>query len=412
MSVSPERNSPSSLIEDEQLNDFAHVFEAGNAGEHDEAYNSQIDLLRVGGPDDAHDIDTPLFAHGGRAQVWQTFVANKFVSDPVAYDAAVTFGLAGENAEHKKKWTQLLEHVAGVTANAVQIAEMLKKYGYDLDENKLVDATLYDSLLKPEAIEAGIKMRAEREKLETAVLVHDTEKSKELDGARLIAKGGSPAGLENSRDNPVIREGRLWMYLHQQGVGDDVLLAAQNTGRADRYFSELSDYDDSGVKKALEDREKLAELMNVDRDVIDAMTPSERRQASIDAKGPIAAIVGIADAMSAQAKLKGMSDAAIEDMASFYTDKDRNPYAKLDPESQFFFGKDWPEYYKEVRAYLISLVPEESRHALAADFDALTYQRVFNETVLPHTLGEHGMDVATTRHQDGKQNAYDTLSYK
>ena len=89
------------------------------------------------------------------------------------------------------------------------------KHGYDIDEAKVVDATVFDSLQKPEAIQDGVEMRAEREKLETAALVHDTEKSKEIDAARLIANGGSPAGLENSRDNPVIRDGRLWMSLRK-----------------------------------------------------------------------------------------------------------------------------------------------------------------------------------------------------
>ena len=189
-------------------------------------------------------------------------------------------------------------------------------------------------------------------------------------------------------------------------------MAAQNTGRADRYFSELDEYDDNGVKKALEDRQKLAEILGVDRDEIDSMTSSERRQASIAAKGPLAAIVGVADAMSAQAKLQGMSTSAIEDMASFYTDKDRNPYAKLDPESRFFFGNDWPQYYIEARSYLVGLVPEENREAFAAELDGLTYKKVFNETILPRSLGEHGMEVSAARSAAGEPNAYDSLRYE
>ena len=107
------------------------------------------------------------------------------------------------------------------------------------------------------------------------------------------------------------------------------------------------------------------------------MTPAERRRASIEAKGPVAAIVGIADAMAAQFRFKGMSDEAIDEMSEYYLTR------KTDAESTAFFGNDWPEYYKEVRRYLASLAGPDGAEALSTDLAAITEARIFNETVLP-----------------------------
>lgn len=382
------------LSDDNRIDDFGHIITAGRAKPGQDEYSDKIEVFRNGGADDVVDTDDPKFMynselgleHGARAQVWQMWAIDTFTSDEVAYEAFMLFGLAGDEAEDKLNWVQLLEHISGTTANSLAIAMLMKKYGHDIDLHKVVQATLLDAE-KPSAIQEGVRMRTELEKLKTASNIHDVEKRKEVLAGRAMAQGVTSSGLENSRDNPVIRDGKAWIYFHEQGVGDDVIIAAQNTGRADRYFSDLDHYDEKGVKKALEDREKLAELIRVDRNVIDAMTPDERRWASIDGKGTLAAIVGFGDAMSSQAKLQGLSVSAIESQAGFYTDADRNPYAKTDSESVFFFGEDWPGYYKQDRAYLISKIPKENQAAFAAELDKLNYQRVFNDVVLPQTVG-------------------------
>ena len=376
------------------IDDLGHIIRVGRAQEDEADYNPKIEVFQVGGEDDAD----------GRAQVYQMWAVDKFASNPVANEALHAFNLSGD-ADGKENWTQLLEHIAGVTANALHIEKMLEKYGVILDGQAIEAATLYDSLEKPMAVEEGTRMRMD-EPLETATLVHDVEKPAELAVAReMKVDRNVAAGLENSRDNPVIREGRLWSYMQELGVENDIILAAQNTGRSDRFFSDLDDYSGDAVKKAIEDRERLASLIGVDREVVDAMSPAERRRASIEAKGPVAAIVGIADAVAAQFKFKGVSDAQLSAMAEYYKSR------KTDPESQHFFGQDWPEYYKEVRRYLIDLVPEEKRAIFEADLDSLTYHDIFNDTVLPHTLGEHAMDQAAIKHETGEENIYDTLKY-
>jgi serine/threonine protein phosphatase PrpC len=136
------------------------------------------------------------------------------------------------------------------------------------------------------------------------------------------------------------------------------------------------------------------------------MQPAERRRASIEAKGLLAALVGFSDAMAAQFKLQGLSEASIDTMTAYYLSR------KKDPESVAFFGQDWPEYYKAVRQYLISQVPEANRAAFVAELDSLTHERVFNETVLPDVLGEHAMQRSQERRLDGESTAYDKMKYK
>ena len=98
---------PTAPLSDEQINDFAHLLSVGNAAEGDEKFNSQIDVLRVGGDDDKTDVDNPLFERGARAQVWQMFANEIFNSNNVAREAAITFGLAGESAENRKMDTAI-----------------------------------------------------------------------------------------------------------------------------------------------------------------------------------------------------------------------------------------------------------------------------------------------------------------
>lgn len=398
---------PTTPLPEERIDDLGHIIRAGAASESHADYNPQIDVFS-------------RLKEGDRAQVYQMWAIDKFASNPTAFDALKTFGLAGEDATDKEKWTQLLEHISGVTAIADHIENLLEKYGVTtVDKEKLEAATLFDSLQKPFAVEAGLELRDESP-LRTATLVHDIEKPAELAAAKEM-RADAAGGLENSLDNPVLREGRLWQYLHEHGESDDVILAAQNTGRSDRFYSSDATYEkvvddavkngsilesekgevlESLLKKASLQRDALGELLHEPSEVIEAMTPEERRQASIEAKGMLAALVGFSDAMAAQFRLQGLSEASIDRMTKYYLSR------KKDPESVAFFGQDWPEYYKAVRRYLISQVPESHRDAFTAELDNLTHERVFNETVLPEVLGTHTMQ------HEAESTAYDKLKYK
>ena len=382
---------PTDPSDEERIDSLGHILRAGRAIEGDDDFNDKIDVFRVA-------------TEGDRAQVYQMWAVDKFASNGLAYDAVETFGLVGDGVE-KEKWTQLLEHISGVTAIADHLEALLEKYGAEhIDRSSIEAATLFDNINKPLAVEAGVEMRTDSP-LETAVLVHDIEKPAEVAAAKEMAKEGGAGGLENSRDNPVLREGRLWSYLQEKGVRDDVLLAAQNTGRSDRFFSELDEYEGDAVKKAIQDRENLAQLLGIDRDGVDAMTATERRRASIETKGRLAALVGISDALAAQFRFRGMTEENIDAMSAHYLTY------KKDPESVAFFGKDWPEYYKEVRNYLIDQVPEGNRPAFITELDGLNERTIFNETILPEILGDHAMGVSARKHAAGEPNAYDRLRY-
>lgn len=378
-------------IEESKIDDLGHILRVGQAVVGEPDYNERIDVFRIAN-------------EGDRAQVYQMWAVDKFATNPVAYEAVKAFNLAGA-VEGKEGWAQLLEHISGVTAIATHLESLLEKHGAQpVDTSSVEAAALFDNIEKPLAVSVGAHMW-EDVILETAALVHDFEKPAEIAAAQEMAKQGNAGGLENSRDNPVLREGRLWRYLHDHGVSDDVILAAQNTGRSDRFFSDLDDYTDSTVKKALQDREALANLLGVDRDAVDTMTPGQRRRASIEAKGRVAALIGISDALAAQFKFQGITDAQIDNMSQYYLSY------KKDPESVAFFGRDWPEYYKEVRRYLIDQVPEANREALEADLAAMTHEQVFNETVLPLVLGPSLIQRSRARHVAGQPNTYDKLRY-
>jgi hypothetical protein len=349
-------------LDDSDIDDLGHVIRTAFLQEGDDGYSNKIEVFR-------DDED--------RGQIYQMWAIDRFAANPVALEAARTFGLAGDTVE-KERWTQLIEHTAGVVAIAEHLRMLLEKHGAETPD---------------------------RAELETAVLVHDIEKPAELAAAKAMAQDEDAEGLENSRDNPVLREGRLWTYLHDQGVSDAIILTAQNTGRSDRFFSDLGDYGGDAVKKALEDREGLARLLGVDRDVVDAMKPTERRRASIEAKGLAPALVGISDALAAQFKFQGISEADIDARSSRYSTY------KRDAESVSFFGRDWPEYYKEVRRYLIDRVPGGNREAFRLELDTLTHETIFNETVLPEVLGPETMRRVADLHAAGKPSIYDRLRY-
>lgn len=349
-----------------KLASLRHIIRVGNAGEGTDHYNPQIDVFSKD-------------KEGERARIYQRWAVAKFADNEIAHDALTTFELAGDsNEEYAKKWTQLLEHISGVTAIADHITDLLADYGVrTVSRDQVEAAAIYDNMDKAMAVE-------------TAALIHDIEKPAEL--------AAGAGGFENSLDNPVLRDGKLWKYLLEQGVPMEVIVAAQNTGRSDRLYSTDEEYRavvdqavESGrlepekrdealasmLAKAKSQRESLAALLGVSVEEVETMTPSERRRASIEAKGPVAAIVAISDAMAAQFRFKGMSDEAIDEMSEYYLTR------KTDAESTAFFGNDWPEYYKEVRRYLISLVPAEQQAALAHALETLTQERIFNETVLP-----------------------------
>lgn len=355
---------PLEPLELEQIHKLWHVITVGVTPEGQPGFNPKIEVF-----------STAL--QGERAQIYQMWAIDKVASNPVVLQAFEQFGLAGDSeaAKDKEKWTQLVEHIAGVAAIADHILAMIHRHGgARLDAHRVETAAMLDNIDKQAAVEAGIATR--HQKLYTATLVHDLEKPAEL----AIGAGG----LENSRDNPVLRAGTLWAYLHGQQVSDDVIVAAQNTGRNDRFFDHLDQYTIGSLEKALQDRQTLADQMGLTIDEVDDMTPAERRIASITYKGLLAAIVGGSDAMAKQFRFQGMTDSAIDTMSAHYLTY------KTDPESVAFFGNDWPEYYKLNRQYLISQVPEEGRGAFTAELDALTHEEIFNQTVLPSVLGTTG----------------------
>src|ERR1019366_5756447 len=150
---------------------------------------------------------------------YQMWAIDSFARNKVAFDAVKVFGLAGDNSG-QEQWTQLMEHISGVTAIDDHLGSLLEKYGAQpIDRLKLESAALLDNLEKPQAVSIGIEM-LRNEPAKSAALLHDLEKPAELAAARAIANGADASGLENSRDNPVLREGRLWTYLHNQGVSD------------------------------------------------------------------------------------------------------------------------------------------------------------------------------------------------
>lgn len=379
-----------SPLKHSDIDDLSHILTQGAAQPDTDNFNGKLEVFRT-------DIE------GDRARVYQMWAIDKFASNPVASEALRDFGLAGtpESAPDKENWTQLLEHVSGVNAIANHLATLIETHG---------------------------GQSLSRDDLNTATLLHDIEKPAEIAAARELAMPGqASAGLENSLDNPVLRDGRIWRWSAAHGVSDEVIMAAQNTGRGDRFYSDISTYEavvdaaveagtiteinrgaaiDNLVKKADTQRSILAGQLNTTLDEINTMTPSERRRASIEAKGSIAAVVGISDALAVQFRFKDITPAGIDKMSAHYLTY------KKDPESVAFFGEDWPQYYKDVREYLISLAPEANQTQLAHDLDTLTHQQIFNETVLPTVLGAATMERAAAQHQRGEANIYDELSYR
>lgn len=104
------------------------------------------------------------------------------------------FGLAGndEATKDKEKWTQLVEHIAGVAAIADHIFTMIHTYGgAEFDIQTLETAAMLDNIEKQAAVEAGIAERKTQEgnNLSTAALVHDLEKPcGACDGCRRLRK--------------------------------------------------------------------------------------------------------------------------------------------------------------------------------------------------------------------------------
>ena len=362
-------------LNEEDIDSVGHIIRVPALKQGDKDYNSQIEVF-----------DPKI--EGDRAQVYQMWAVNQFAEHPVALEALKRFNLAG-NSEGKESWTQLLEHISGVAAAAITIEKILEKHGAQaIDVNKLIEATLHDNLEKPLAVMAG------REALATAVLLHDLEKPAEIAAAQEMAKSGGAGGYENSLDNPVLQDGVSWRWMYGQvkdgKLDEPTVAAAQNTGRGDRLYSEYNDYPEDMVKKAIIQRESLATLLGITVDEVNNMTPSERRQRSITAKERMAAIVGIADALTQQFKFQGLTEADIDATAAKYLTR------KKDPESVVFFRQDWPEYYKEVLHYLLTQVPEENQPALKAELNALTHEKIFNQTVLPAIIGDNNPQAAET----------------
>ena len=201
-----------------KLASLRHIIAVGNASEGTPNHNGQIDVFS-------------REKQGDRARIYQRWATAKFADNPVAHHALETFELAGDtNQEYAKKWTQLLEHISGVTAIADHITNLLSQHGVIVDGASVESAALYDNIDKAMAVE-------------TAALVHDIEKPAEL--------AAGAGGLENSLDNPILRDGKLWKYLLEKGVPMEVIIAGQNTGRSDRLYSTDEEYE-AVIDRAIE----------------------------------------------------------------------------------------------------------------------------------------------------------------
>lgn len=205
-----------------------------------------------------------------------------------AAEVFMHYGLTGDGSS---AWTQLYEHIAGVTAAALTIA------------NRMALPTRHI-----EAVRVG-------------ALLHDATKRRDIESYGTLAS--SHANTDRS----------LALTMRAAGYPQDVITAAMNTGRDDRIFS-------SG----------------------------RERRASIEQKGVIGAIVGLADTRSSGAHFVSLDQAQADYLAR-----------KKDAESVSFFTKYWRPYYEAVEDYLT-----ENSPGLRLD---ISDEQVYNETVCPEVFG-------------------------
>ena len=158
-------------------------------------------------------------------------------------------------------------------------------------------------------------------KVRAAALLHDA--TKRLDVER---HGPFANSLENT-------DQMLQVRMRDAGYPEDVIMATVNTGRADRRFDSVGS-----------------------------------RHRSIEAKGIMAAIVGLADARCTADGFISLGFA----LKTYYA-------RKTDPESMEFFAKHWLAYYLAVERYLAEHFPR-----LRLD---ITNEDIYNQVIFPEVLG-------------------------
>lgn len=339
-----------------------HIVTVPSRREGEPGFNNQVDVFS-----------------GKNASIYRGNALLNLLEDPIVREAFRAFGVIGD--EQSESWAQLIEHIAGSAAAGVAIAEAMAEHGANVDIAAVRAALLYHDAAKPLEIQAA---RAKR--------------------AAAAAEGkdaGSVAGLANAEGAQVTN---IWEYLRQAGVSELVITAAQNTGRGDRYYSDLRDYPEGKAREtARRQWQQLADATGLSFLAVEAMTPTERRRLSIEQKGTVAAIAGLADALSSGPCFAGVR--AINEMRDAYLAK------KTDPESQLFFGQDWPEYYKLVVDYLIDQVPADRRAAFAQRLAEIDDRDVYYRVIMPRALGHASMARAVRMHFGGSECLIDGYSY-
>src|SRR6187402_593173 len=95
------RHKNNGRLELSDIDALGHIIRVPGLGEGEDGYNTQIEVF-----DPKNE--------GDRAQVYQMWAISQFAEHPVAMAALARFDLAGDG-EGKERWTQLLEHISGVT---------------------------------------------------------------------------------------------------------------------------------------------------------------------------------------------------------------------------------------------------------------------------------------------------------
>jgi hypothetical protein len=209
------------------------------------------------------------------------------------------YGLTGQGSEN---WTQLYEHIGGVVAATVTIAQRMR-------------------------LDAG-----DIELARTAALLHDATKRRDVERHGVFASSAENADRS------------LEQVMRESGYSDPVITAAMNTGREDRVF----DSDRS-------------------------------RWASIEQKGVVAAVVGLADTRRSSAHFRSLEQAQTDYLAR-----------KRDSASREFFTKQWKPYYLAVEKYLIGKCPQLNLN--------ITDEDIYTEAIFPEVFGPRSSQLVRRRY--------------
>jgi hypothetical protein len=179
-------------------------------------------------------VSIHYFGHERIGQVYKSYMISQ-VLDPLPSTSTIPrirflgdsaarilceFGLVGERAG---EWAQLYEHICGVIAAAMTIANRMRLKAND------------------------------REKVRIAALLHDATKRRDVEKYGLLA---------NSEWN---EDDALEQSMRRAGYPQDMISAATNTGRGDRRFSHISD-----MRRNIRRRGVIAAIVSLS----DARTPT------------------------------------------------------------------------------------------------------------------------------------------